>query len=301
MRFRLKEILLSCSILIIIPFGFTGSVNAKNKVAVPDVGEMFYAPHFKRAITKKGYNPHKIKTRDHLIDSKKIFTLNVKNGEKLGNIFSRTISYKSKTDSFAEVVSRVSGTGIYTVLNSDPQKPAFNGEFRYDGRPESHGSVEIRDEGKTNIYNGKPYTNTDGSGLMYNSLIWGTPPDKIKSGDTWTVTIPQPWELGGSGTQTITVLDIDEKNNTIMLKREGTSEGFYDHDAKNVGIIKDGKTIKMDITPGQSHWIGYTIFKNGLVISDELLVTRPVTLTSDNFKFEALEREYILLNAMPAP
>src|SRR6202007_1877946 len=102
--------------------------------------------------------------------------LNIKKGEKLGNIFTRTISYKSKTDSFTEVAYRVGGTGIYTVLDNNPAKPVFDGVFRYDGRPESHGRVEISDNGKTNVYNGKSYVNTDGSGLMYNSFIWGTPP-----------------------------------------------------------------------------------------------------------------------------
>ena len=56
----------------------------------------------------------------------------------------------------------------------------------------------------------------------------------------------------------------------------------------------------MNITPGTATWTGYTTFKNGIVMADELLVTRPVTLTTDSLHFTASEREYILLNAMPA-
>jgi hypothetical protein len=148
-------------------------------------------------------------------------------------------------------------------------------------------------------YNGKPGVNTDASGVMFNSLIWGEPPSNLKKGDSWKITIPQPWELGGAGTQTVTVMDVDKKNNTITLKREGGSDGFYDNDAHQISITKDSKTLKMNVEPGTSHWIGYTTFQNGLVKSDELLVGRTVTLTPDDLKYEAFEREYILLNTMP--
>jgi hypothetical protein len=72
-----------------------------------------------------------------------------------------------------------------------------------------------------------------------------------------------------------------------------------DNDIKQLSINKDGKATKMDIVPGSSHWIGYTIFKNGMVVSDELMVTRPITLNSDSLSFKAEQREYILLNEMP--
>jgi hypothetical protein len=36
-----------------------------------------------------------------------------------------------------------------------------------------------------------------------------------------------------------------------------------------------------------------------VVISDELLVTRPISLKTDSLNFSGKEREYILLNAMP--
>jgi hypothetical protein len=266
------------ALLIIITFlhpVFAGNTGVKTGVSVP--GHM-----------KKSEPP---------VSSKKFFALDVKPGDKLGNIFTRTISYKG--DAFAEVVYRVGGTGIYTVVDNNPAKPVFNGVFRYDGQPESKGKVEISDSGKTSSYNGNSSANTDGSGLLYNALIWGTPPEKIKKGDTWHVTIPQAWELGGPGTQTVTVVAIDNLNNTITLKREGTSEGFYDNDAKRIGVTKDGKQLAVDIVPGTSHWVGFTTFKNGLVMSDELLVSRPVTLTAPNVKLDAVEREYILLNAMP--
>ena len=234
---------------------------------------------------------------DHPVGSKKFFQLNVRTGEKLGNIFSRTISYKG--DSFPEIAYRAGGTGIYTVIDNNPLRPVFQGSFRYDGHPESNSRVEVSDGGKTVSYDGKSSTNTDGSGLLFNTFIWGTPPEKIKKGDSWKTLIPQAWELGGPGTQTITVMEMDENNNRVTVKREGDSEGFYDNDARQVAVNRGGQTIRMNIEPGTSHWIGYTTFKNGLVESDELLVSRPITLKSDSLKFNAFQREYILLNAMP--
>jgi hypothetical protein len=230
-------------------------------------------------------------------NSDDFFKLKTTVGQKLGNIFSRTISYKSAD--FSEQVFRAAGTGIYIVTKADPTAPEFEGTFRYDGRPESHSKVIMTDWGKTVNYDGTASTNTDGSGVLYNSLIWGKPPVKIGKGDTWQVTISQPWELGGPGVQTVTVIDIDAANHTVRLKREGSGDGFYDGDKHELTITKDGKQIKMDIAPDTTHWIGYTTFQNGLVISDELMSTRDVTLLGDSTKFNARQREYILLNAMP--
>lgn len=220
-----------------------------------------------------------------------------KNGEKLGNVFSRTISYKGS--GFPEIAQRVGGTAVYTVLDNNPLQPVFTCAYRYDGRPEGSSKLIVSDQGRTYNYDGNAAANTDASGVMFNPFIWGTPPEKIHAGSTWQVNIPKAWELGGAGIQTVRVVRIDEENQVVTLLREGSSEGFYDNDARQINVPKEGKNVKMDITPGTSHWIGYTTFKNGLVISDELLVTRPVTLVSGDAKFEGQQREYILLNAMP--
>src|SRR6185503_6839544 len=233
----------------------------------------------------------------HKVNSSKFFSLNVKSGEKLGNVFSRTIAYTG--DGFTDVVLRAAGTGIYIVRNNSPLNPVFDVFFHYDGRPASHYKVEMSDSGKMVSYDGKASANTDGSGVLFNAFIWGCPPASIKTGDTWMVNIKQAWELGGPGLQKVTVIDIDENNHSVRLMREGSAQGFCDNDAKQMSISKNGTTIKVAVNPGVSHWIGYTTFKDGLVISDELMVTRQVTLTADNLKLDASEREYILLNAMP--
>jgi hypothetical protein len=225
------------------------------------------------------------------------FKLNLTKGEKLSNMFSRAIAYHG--DGFTDVVQRVSGTATYTVIENDPKAPVFSAGL-YDGRPEGKGTYTIRTDGQS-IYNGKSYQDRSASGLLYNSFIWGVPSTSLNEGDHWEAVISQPWELGGPGKQTVTVMQIDKLHHSITLKREGIGEGFNDGDAKQITLtLNEGNKVKMDIIPGKSNWRGYTTIKNGVIISDELLVTRPIILKNDSLSLTGGQREYILLNAMPS-
>jgi len=218
-------------------------------------------------------------------------------GEKVGNIYSRTIAYSG--DGFNDLVQRVSGSSIYKVISDNYLNPEFEETDLYDGRPAATGHSVIGRSGQAS-YNGKTFMNTSASGLLFSEAVWGKLPAKLHEGDSWKVELTQAWELGGPGTQTVTVMQMDAEHHTITLKREGNSEGFFDGDAKQIPIItKDGKKLTVDVAPGAAHWTGYTTFKNGVVISDELLVTRRVTLKAGDVSFSGNEREYILLNAMP--
>jgi len=252
--------------------------------------------HHHRRPVPGTYKGNKIK----MVKSSIFFLPSLKVGEKHGNIFSRAISFSGKD--FKAAAKRVSGTCIYTVNDNNPIKPVFDTYYNYDGAVEGNSKIMVMDNGSKN---GAPdsketYNNTDGSGLLFNSLIWGNPPKQLQEGTQWTINMDIPWELGGIGRQTVTVLEIDEAHHTIRLEREGTSQGFFDHDLKELEIVNNGKNLKVQITPGAAHWKGHTTFKNGLVISDELLVSRPVTLTAENQRFDGEEREYILLNEMPS-
>ena len=226
------------------------------------------------------------------------FTLKLAKGDSLANIYSRAIAYSG--DDFSPVVYRVSGSSVYKVVDNNPSKPVFNERDLYDGQPESKAVSIIGLDGSGN-YDGKAFVNSSASGLLYSELIWGPVHPVIHEGDSWKVTISQPWELGGPGTQVVKVITLDERHQTVTLQREGDSEGFFDSDQKKIPITtKDGKKVIMDVTPGTAHWTGYTTFRNGVVQSDELLVTRTVTLSGEGLEFKAKEREYILLNSMPA-
>ncbi|HVI43414.1 MAG TPA: hypothetical protein VM802_01025 [Chitinophaga sp.] len=218
-------------------------------------------------------------------------------GEKFSTVFSRTVSTTS--NDLPPMVYRVGGTGDYTVTGSNALQPEFAAVFLYDGRPEDKCSIAFRDSGKTLVYNGRPNTNTDASGLAYNPLLWGIPPAKLGKGMSWEVNITQPWELGGAGKQHVQVLDADPTAKIIRLKREGDGEGFFADDQQAIEMVKDGKKMRAKVIPGKHHWTGYTIFKNGIVLSDELMVERPVILETDNLRIAATQRQYIMLNLRP--
>lgn len=221
-------------------------------------------------------------------------------GQKLGNVFSRTVSYKA--EGIDEVVRRTSGTGIYVVTANSPAGTALDGQFRYDGIPEFKAKAEIKDGGRTVCYDGKCSAATDASGVLYNPLLWGDPKGSIHNGLSWDVSIAEPWELGPPGKETVTVIEVEPGDHSATLKREGAGEGYFANDSKQIHISKDGKSYLVDVNPGRAHWIGYTRFREGIVMSDELLVDRPVTLTSKEMgNIAAQERQYILLNATPAP
>lgn len=220
-------------------------------------------------------------------------------GQTLGNVFSRTVSYTP--EGADEFVWRASGTGLYTVADNSPADLVLDGQFRYDGRPQSSGKTEIKDGGKILCYKGKCNSNNDASGPLYNPFLWGEAKGPLHEGTTWEVSIPESWELGPSAKQVITVMFIDHKNHAVTLKREGNGEGFFADEAKQIQIKKDGKIYLVDVVPGKSHWIGYTTFREGIVMNDELLTERQLTLNSKELgSIPASQREYILLNAMPS-
>jgi hypothetical protein len=219
-------------------------------------------------------------------------------GATYSNVFSLAISYKA--DGIDEMVRRVSGTESYKVVSAVPDDFMFEERGRYDGHPESTGKSEIKDHGRTVCYESKCRTYTDGSGLLYNALLWGEPKGELHPGMSWTVTIAQPWELGPAGEQTVTVESVDPATHTVMLKREGAAEGWSLADKKQISASKGDQKFTADVAPGKAHWSGYTVFREGVVISDELLMERPVKLSAkETGTLDGVQRAYFLLNAMP--
>jgi hypothetical protein len=151
------------------------------------------------------------------------FEPRLQSGQKLSNVFSRTIAYRG--EGVDDLVRRISGTANYTVTNSSPEKLVFDSTGLYDGRPEYKGNIEIRDKGRTTCYDGQCSTATDASGLLFNALLWGDPGGNISKGSSWEMTIAEPWELGPPGKQTVTVVSADPTTHSVTLRREGTGGG----------------------------------------------------------------------------
>ncbi|HEX8777252.1 MAG TPA: hypothetical protein VF738_03975 [Rhodanobacter sp.] len=219
-------------------------------------------------------------------------------GASFGNVFSRTIALRAP--GFDEAVRRVSGTATYRVTDADAAPVQLHIDYRYDGRPAGSGAVTLPDAGATNCYDGKCTPNTDASGLAYNPRLWGPAPATLKLGQRWTVDIATPWELGPAGRQTVTVVALDPSSHTVTLEREGNGDGAWLDEKPQLTLTRSGRSYIVTRQPGRTHWRGWTTFRDGIVLSDELVSTRPVTLTAAGLgRIEASERQYILLNAMP--
>lgn len=61
----------------------------------------------------------------------------------------------------------------------------------------------------------------------------------------------------------------------------------------------NGQTAHTRIDPGPSPWSGQTILRDGIVLSDEILLERPVTISGELGTFSGDERVYTLLTSAP--
>ena len=225
----------------------------------------------------------------------------IKVGEHFSNVFS--IASSIKADGFDELVRRNSGSADYTLTQASADHAlTFEEHGVYDGSSDHLGQSVLRDQGAIACSKDHCHTYTDASGLIYNRLMWGQPPAALKDGMVWTVTMDQPWELGAAGLQTVTVVHVDDTDGVVTLKREGTATGAFAGELLTTTLVKDGRNVTLDVTPGQAHWTGYTTFRHGIVLSDELLVTRADKLNSKETGWvNATKRRYMLLNAAPYP
>jgi hypothetical protein len=108
------------------------------------------------------------------------------------------------------------------------------------------------------------------------------------------------WELGPAGEEEVTVTALDVSTGSVTLLRKGSGEGPFDGEAAQIKLTKDGKEYVMDSKPGKASWSGYTTISRGIIISDELLVERTLSLSSKEIgEKTGLQRQYILLSQMP--
>jgi hypothetical protein len=65
-------------------------------------------------------------------------------------------------------------------------------------------------------------------------------------------------------------------------------------------LQKDGRTIEAKVSVHRTTWVGYTVFRKGMLVSDELTAESDVTLTSPELgTVPAKSRQYVLMNAAP--
>ncbi len=223
-------------------------------------------------------------------------------GQTLSFITYRVISIYGP--GIEDSVVSIPATGTYTF---EPSVSAdiihWKADVRMDGkRVIKDLDGEYRDQGTSICYSGKCSFNSNASGPFYNPTFWGTPDGKLKAGQTWNVTLAKPWELGPAGSQTVTVLSVDKANGIVVLKREGEGVGSYEGSHDIATVRKNGKVYTTKATFGKAHWIGQAVIQHGVIVSDELLCTTPVELSSPDFgTSQAEERQYMSLLEHPAP
>ncbi|MGH8147194.1 MAG: hypothetical protein ACREPY_12750 [Rhodanobacteraceae bacterium] len=221
-------------------------------------------------------------------------------GEHLSHVFSRAISIKGS--GFKEVVARVSGTSYATVVSIGPDGIVMHGGYRYDGKPAGSGEQRLLPGGVTACWNDQCAVDHETSGATFNRTLWGRAPKNLHVGMAWTATIAEPWELGPPGTETVSVLRLDPSDRAVTLFRDGHGVGRSLHDlrVKQVTITTDqGTPLKVRIVPGETHWSGRTIVRDGIIVADTIMVKRHVTLVSKSGrKFAGEERAYTLENLL---
>lgn len=225
-------------------------------------------------------------------------TPNLKIGERLTSVFSKAVDISGP--GFQEVVDRTSGTGDEVVTGINGDGITFSATVLYDGHAVQSGTDTRLEDGVSECWNGHCAVNDSTSGLLFNHYLWGEIPDDIHAGSSWTAMIAKPWEIGPAGTEKVRVLRLDPANGEITLLREGAGAGNSSDDLRKPEITistKDGRTLKVKMIPGESHWSGYTTICRGVIVGDEILVKRHVTLVApDGETFEGEQRSYTLEN-----
>jgi len=227
----------------------------------------------------------------------------VKTGERLADVFSKTVSILGA--GFDEYVKRVAGSADYTVSGVAADGISFDSDYRYDGFASGSGSYKALADGMTSCIKDKCSLDDETSGLLFNPLLWGPVPKDIHVGSTWTVNVAKSWEIGPPGTEQVRVVSLDPANGEITLAREGSGSGVSSDDeareqaGKPVTITRDGKEIQVSVTPGTTHWSGYTTIRKGVIVGDVIMVERHVTMVAKTGeKFEGEQRSFTLLNLL---
>lgn len=218
-------------------------------------------------------------------------------GQVFADVFSKALEVNG--DGFDPYAGRYSGTAAYKVVDADPAKPMFDTKSPAFGKPSYHAIATLADDGQDWCEQGKCSVNRQTSGPLFNPLLWGMPAGELKVGESWQVTVTEPWEIGPKGSETVRVVSLDPAEGIVTLEREGSGSGPSQDDARKLSIVVKGDKQEATLTAGPSTWSGFTTIQRGLILSDEILIRRDVTLQTTAATFQGVETEYTLLNLMP--
>jgi hypothetical protein len=224
-------------------------------------------------------------------------TLRLSKDQSFADVFSKTMEIRGT--GFENYAGRFSGTESYKVLDPDPAKPTYDTQSPAFDKPDYHAIATLADGGQDWCEQGKCSINRQTSGPSFNPLLWGMPTGDLKVGQTWTVSVSEPWEIGPAGSETVRVVSLDPAEGIVTLEREGSGTGKSQDDEHKLSITVKGNKLEATVVAGPSTWSGRTTIQHGLILNDEILIRRPVTLHTQAGDFAGEETEYTLLNLMP--
>ncbi len=225
------------------------------------------------------------------------FSLQLQKGQVYADVFSKALEVRG--EGFDDYTGRYSGTAAYKVLDPNPEQPSFDLRSPAFDKATYHVVLTLQDRRQQDCIEGKCEVDRETSGLIFNPLLWGMPTGELKVGQTWGVQVTEPWEIGPQGSETVRVVSLDPETGIITLRREGGGSGASQDDARKLPIVVKGKKLDATVTAGPSHWSGLTTIQHGMILNDEILIRRSVTLQTEAGQFTGEETEYTLLNQMP--
>jgi hypothetical protein len=219
-------------------------------------------------------------------------------GQHFSNIFSLMVSVEGP--GFETWVNRVAGSGTYVVSSVTATRVHFNAWYRYDALAAGSSPYTMDLASLYPVQGGKVTPDIQGSGLAYNPFLWGPPRTGLRTGESWDVTIPTQWELGPAGVQHVTVVSVDDAGGMVTLEREGSATSHQPSAKPFPVTVRGAKVMVRSYPDGPTHWRGYTTFRNGIVMSDDVLMEYRVVLKSPGMPdLKGTKRAIMLLNAVP--
>lgn len=216
-------------------------------------------------------------------------------GDRIETIFAKTSSIS--VPGFDTKTSRTSGTGSVLIRRVGPDAVIWDESYSYDGGPAGADTVETRNGGTVNCIDGKCHVNDQTGAPLFNPLLWGEIPERWTSGTRWAAPIARAWEIGPPGSESVRVLRIDPTVGLVTLARSGSGFGASSDDARLsvLTLTGGGRSIKVKVTPGPSHWTGSATIVRGITLSDQIIVEHALDLVAENGEhFTAKQRTYTM-------
>jgi hypothetical protein len=232
------------------------------------------------------------------ISSSPALTAHLTVGQRLGFVFSRTKSLTIPGEH--ESAGRISGTSQYEVTDISADEVTLKTAYRLDGDKTYTNPTRLSLDGGSYCSGDNCQSNTDGSSILYNRMMLGRPPAKLVVGTSWKATVALPWELGPKGTQTVTVVAVVDGGRQVMLRRDGYGDGESIDGKDSVKLHIDGKEMPAEVTHLRTTWSGYSVYRDGILVSDELVTKSIVSISAADLKpIQGTARQYVLMNAAP--